>query len=498
MTSDQLRKRLSLAIAPVAFGIFSACGGGGGGGIGIADGGIRGTGSSVGPVSGFGSVFVNGVKFETDGEVISNDGIEREDQLEEGMILRIDGEWRDDGSGDADTVEYDDTFRGPVSGVQQILDTDGAVDAVTFTIYGQPLVVDKQTVTKRTTLTTLTNGDFVRVSGWRQPDGVYRASFLGLVDGTENDLEIEGRIDPGSLDTRLQQFSINGQLVSYGSALFTDDLSETDLADLLLVEVEGSISGTDFIAEQVNEGEIRRYRRGSGDEIEFAGPINSAYSASSRTFRINGLIVQVDNDTEFDDGLTESDLVPGLLIQVEGTFRSDGTVLAEEIEAREGNASVEGVIDVNTLDPANETFRVGGVLVKVTPLTIISDDDSNQRLKLADLNGSYELEVDGIERTSASNVVFLEAFRIERDDDDSEAGEELEFELLGELTGVSGTVFSILGIEIETSGAEFDDTSRDALEDALNAGQRPLLEIEYSGSASSDYIAEEIELAEED
>ncbi|MAP31094.1 MAG: hypothetical protein CMG81_00840, partial [Marinobacter sp.] len=127
-------------MAPVAFGIFSACGGGGGGGIGIADGGIRGTGSSVGPVSGFGSVFVNGVKFETDGEVISNDGIEREDQLEEGMILRIDGDWRDDGSGDADTVEYDDTFRGPVSDVQQILDADGAVDAVTFTIYGQPLV----------------------------------------------------------------------------------------------------------------------------------------------------------------------------------------------------------------------------------------------------------------------------------------------------------------------------------------------------------------------
>ena len=497
MTSDQLRKRLSLAIAPVAFGIFSACGGGGGGGIGIADGGIRGTGSSVGPVSGFGSVFVNGVKFETDGEVISNDGIEREDQLEEGMILRIDGDWRDDGSGDADTVEYDDTFRGPVSDVQQILDADGAVDAVTFTIYGQPLVVDKQTVTKRTTLATLTNGDFVRVSGWRQPDRVYRASFLGLFDGTENDVEIEGLIDADSLDTRLQQFSINGQLVSYDSALFTDDLGESDLAEGLLVEVEGSISGSDFIAENVNKGEVRRYRRGTGDDIEFAGPVNSAYSASARTFEINGLTVQVDNDTEFDDGLTESDLVPGLLIQVEGTFRSDGTVLAEEIEAREGNASVEGVVDVNTLDPANETFRVGGVLVKVTPLTIISDDDSDQRLKLADLNGSYELEVDGIERTSASGVVFLEAFRIERDDDDSEAGEELEFELTGELTEVSGTVFSILGIEIETSGAEFDDTSRDALEDALNAGQRPLLEIEYSGSASSDYIAEEIELAED-
>src|SRR5690554_3116152 len=496
MKPEQRHKRLPLMVAPLALGILSACGGSGSG-ISIADGGIRGTGSSVGPVSGFGSVFVNGVKFETDGKVTSDDGIDREDQLEEGMILRIDGEWRDDGSGDADTVEYDDTFRGPVSGVQQILDTDGAVDAVTFTIYGQPLVVDKQTVTKRTTLATLTNGDFVRVSGWRQPDGVYRASFLGLFDGTENDVEIEGRIDPGSLDTSLQQFSINGQLVSYGSALFTDDLSETDLANLPLVEVEGSISGSDFIAENVNKGEIRRYRRGSGDEIEFAGSVNSAYSASSWTFRINGLIVQVDNDTEFDDGLTESDLVPGLLIQVEGTFRSDGTVLAEEIEAREGNASVEGVVDVNTLDPANETFRVGGVLVKVTPLTIISDDDSDQRLKLADLNGSYELEVDGIERTSASGVVFLEAFRIELDDDDDVDN---EYELTGRLGAIDCTAsITVLGVSMDISNeTEFDDIDCSVLErDLKDLKLRPLLEVEYLGTGNGNFQADEIELEDD-
>ena len=66
------------------FGAISACGGAGGG-LDVADGGIRGTGSSVGPVSGFGSVFVNGVEFSTDDipnrEVESNDGITAEGLL---------------------------------------------------------------------------------------------------------------------------------------------------------------------------------------------------------------------------------------------------------------------------------------------------------------------------------------------------------------------------------------------------------------------------------
>src|SRR5690606_12754553 len=102
--------------------------------------------------------------------------------------------------------------------------------------------------------------------------------------------------------------------------------------------------------------------------------------------------VRVDNNTEFDDGLAAEDLVAGLLIQVEGEFQTDGSVLAEEIEAREGSASVKGVIDPNSINFSDDTFQVGGVLVKVTPQTIISDDDSEQRIRLADLNGQYELK----------------------------------------------------------------------------------------------------------
>ena len=114
----QIRSRLfGLVAGTVTFGVISACGGAGGGSVDIADGGIRGTGSSVGPVSGFGSVFVNGVEFITRGivnqEVESNDGIEFETDLSEGMILRVEGEWRYNGTGTAKNLGYDDTLRGP-------------------------------------------------------------------------------------------------------------------------------------------------------------------------------------------------------------------------------------------------------------------------------------------------------------------------------------------------------------------------------------------------
>ena len=61
----------SLLVAVSVFLAFMipGCGGsGGGGGIdGLAGGGIGGTGITSGTVTGFGSVFVNGIKFETAG-----------------------------------------------------------------------------------------------------------------------------------------------------------------------------------------------------------------------------------------------------------------------------------------------------------------------------------------------------------------------------------------------------------------------------------------------
>ncbi|MGB1951812.1 MAG: DUF5666 domain-containing protein [Marinobacter sp.] len=498
-------RHLTLAAVPLSAALLAACGGGGGGGgIGVADGGIRGTGSSVGPVSGFGSVFVNGIRFETDGNVASDDGITTESQLDKGMILRIDGEWRSDGSGTAERVEYDDTFRGEIGDLVAVADPDDSTirESVTITLYGQTIVADKQTVFRRVSLQTLAAGDVVRVSGWRLPNGDYRASYIGAVDAAARDVEIEGSVDGDSGAVEANQFRINGFLVEFDeqNTTFEDGLTPSDLQTPgFRVEAEGEIVTVNdepaIRATSLERDETRRYERRDGDDIEFAGPVATAYRATDRTFTINGLTVVVPNDDVFDDGLTASDLQPGLLIQVEGDFLADGRVEAEEIDIRDANAEVEGPVDTASIDPQAQSFRVGGVLVRVTPLTIISDDEDDRRIGFDDLNGAFELEVEGIERSDQAGTVFLEAVKIEREPID-----DAEFELTGRLTAIDSATITVLGVRIAADNSAFEDGNRALVRDLFSDGERPLLEVEYIESpvGSNNYVADEVELEDEE
>lgn len=512
---------LNVSAVPLAVLLVAGCGGGGGGGgVGTADGGIRGTGASVGPVSGFGSVFVNGIRFETDGNVASDDGISTEGELDKGMILRVEGQWRENGEGTADRVEYDDTFRGEIGDLDAITDPDDASvrESVTFTIYGQTIQADKQSVFKGVSLQTLAAGDFVRVSGWRLPDGSYRASYVGAVSDNPGNVEIEGGIDPNSVDVGLNRFRINSFLVTYdpNTTAFNGGLTVSDLQDPdVRVEVEGEVitaGGEPAIqATALERDETRRYQRSDGDDIEFAGPVATAFDSTTDTFTINGLTVVIPDSDVFDDGFTVNDLQPGLLVQVEGEFLADGRVEAEEIEIRDANAEVEGPISAASIDFQARTFRVGGVLVQVTPQTIISDDegdddDGDTRIDLADLNGNYELEVEGIERTDDNDRVFLEATKIEReeedDEEDGEGSSGNEFELTGRLTDIDATTITVLGVRMqaEVGETEFDNVSRAQLEADFGAGERPVIEVEYSEvpAASGSFIADEVEPDDDD
>ncbi|EON93040.1 hypothetical protein MARLIPOL_03370 [Marinobacter lipolyticus SM19] len=503
MKPNTMYRYRSVSAGALVVVLISGCGGGGGGSVDVAEGGIRGTGASVGPVSGFGSVFVNGIRFETDGSVTSDDGISREDQLDEGMILRIDGQWRADGEGTAEQVEYDDTFRGEVVIVSETFDPDDSSirESVTFTVYGQTIVADKQTVFKGMSLQTIDSGAFVRVSGWRLPDGRYRASYVGSLEVSLDDVEIEGRIDDSSVDVDLNRFSINGFPVEYDNTTnFGDGLTESDLnAPGLVVEVEGRIGSVDgasgLIANNIEQDESRRYQRGDDDDIEFAGPVATAFDDADSTFTINGLTVLVPDDAVFEDGLTSADLQPGLLIQVEGNFLADGRVEAEEIDIRDANAQVEGPINQASIDFSNRTFLVGGVLVRVTPLTIITDDDDDQRIGLADLSGAFDVEVEGIERSTNGGGVILEATKVEREIED-EAGN--EFEVTGRLGAIDDTTVTVLGVRIRAveGETEFDGIQRDQLMADFESGERPLIEVDYveQPSGSSNFVADEVEL----
>ena len=71
----------------VVFG-FAACGGGG-----SAGGGIGGTGKAIGAITDFGSVFVNGVEFETSSStfIVEDNPNPTEDDLAIGMRVTVNG-----------------------------------------------------------------------------------------------------------------------------------------------------------------------------------------------------------------------------------------------------------------------------------------------------------------------------------------------------------------------------------------------------------------------
>ncbi|WP_153045459.1 DUF5666 domain-containing protein [Marinobacter salexigens] len=486
-----LRKRVFPALATLlAMGLFSACGSE----QQVADGGIRGTGSSVGPVSGFGSVFVNGVKFTTDGYVRSDDGITTESQLDEGMILRVEGEWRTDYTGLAESVEYDDSLRGEIAIVKA---WNHASKTAEISILGQTVRIDSQTVVKGKMIENVVEGDFARMSGWRMPNGDFRASYLGVrtnqnksnFDGF-NEVELEGKIS--QLNTYKKTFFIGMQLVNYGGAEFKG-IAETDLADSVVVEVEGNL-GSDgiFLANEIEPDDSRRYRQSMEAGIEFVGPVTSPFEVGTGTFKVNGLTVEVTGDTKFDDGIQSSDLVEGALIQVEGNFVADGTVKAEEISLRESDVEVEGG-KTSAIDYGSRQLSVGGVLVQLTPLTVITDD-SERRLKLSNLEADFSLEVEGIERENSEGQTFLEALKIEQDDDAPGS----EYELTGRVAGMAGNDIRVLGVDMRLdSETEYDGVTKAGLQAKIDKDERPMVEVEYE-LRSGAYVITEIKLDEPD
>ncbi|MBZ0334642.1 DUF5666 domain-containing protein [Marinobacter sp. AL4B] len=451
MPPESIKKRLTLVLTPIALGILAACGGSGGG-TSIADGGIRGTGSSVGPVSGFGSVFVNGVKFETRGivnqRVQSNDDITTEGDLEKGMILRVEGEWSSDGSGTANALSYDDTFRGPVTDLVLLDESTG--EPGSFRVLGQTISYDRRTVL-RVDNDQLTEGMEVRVSAWRTGDG-YRASYIGSVT-TETDfpLELEGRIDEVKLDAfRMgDQWVRGGQNVSYPGELTINDIVEG-----ALVEVEGRFlsPGGDVTAAEIRFSDDRRFLGEEGGDIELTGPVQFLNVADS-SFALNGVPVVYDDETEFDD-VARSRIADGLLVQVEGEIRS-GRLYAEEIELFEGNAEVEAEVLTPFEGASENELNVGGVRVLISNKTLIDQDDDAQ----TSVYDAEFLEVEGNELEDENGKIYLEALNIEIESDDTG-----EYELTGRLPAKTYPLvgeLTVLGVSMLYDETASDDEWRD-------------------------------------
>jgi hypothetical protein len=315
-------------------GLLSACAGGGGSDTTTAssdDGGIGGTGISSGPIEDFGSLWVNGVKFETDASTVIIEGGRPVDvpnvealrrYFRRGMVVQVHGTVHADGkTGVASKVFYGDTVQGAIVSID--------VAARRLTVLDREVFVDGSTIIgdapyPQHPLELFAVGNIVEVSGTTTADGAIRATWIGLLgadaSGRAFDVETDGTITRH--DATAETFFLGDIQVQYGNV--SED-RRPDLADGQRVEVRGrSLNPRTVEATSIflDEDDLPL---DAGETFWLDGLVTQAIS--STIFKVNDRAIVLDDDASFVNG-TSADLRLNARVEVEGEVGETGTLLA--------------------------------------------------------------------------------------------------------------------------------------------------------------------------
>ena len=302
---------------------LSSCGGGG---I-VADGGIDGTGiTSIGRISEFGSIYVNGIRFDVDNASFTRDGKTSigQSDFSLGEYITIKGTLNPDKiSGVASEVTFSDIVEGEVTQITS--------DGLSIEIIGQLINVTTQTnFHDFNDLNDLVIGNLVEVSGIRDAGGISSATSIKLKnssfeDGSEN--ELKGTIS--NINETNKTFQINTITIDYAGASL-EDFNNQALQSGQFVEIKSSsaINGNTLIANEIQlENEYQEISESTKVDIE--GIVTRFVSISD--FDINGIPVSIDVTTIFENGLA-SDIQLNAYLEIEGVVNTAGLLIAEEVD----------------------------------------------------------------------------------------------------------------------------------------------------------------------
>ena len=422
----------------------AACGGGGGGGGGSKqpDGIDRG-GRTIasGPITGFGSVWVNGVEYSTTGATITvDDNPGTESDLRVGQFVRVEGTVAAGGTtGTATRVIYADEVEGPVQSVDVVNRRLVVVGQVVQTGVGTSFDSSIQP----NDVSGLAVGDRVEVSGAVNSAGVIEATRIERKAGG-GAVEVKGLVS--GLDAATKRFSINSQLVDYSAATLSDFPSGQP-ANGDLVEVKGSVDAGSVLVATSVERESSSSPGSTDDRADYEGLITRYVSATD--FDVAGQRVTTTASTTYQGG-SAANLALDAYVEVEGRFDSTGRIVATKVEF-EQEADVEISATVDSIDLAGSSFVVLGSTIRTNAQTRFEDQSAAdvKYFGLADLRiGDYvEVRAYG----SASGLV---ATIVERRDAQS------RLEVVGTATAVAPPNMTVAGVSVTTDAAtEFRDNN---------------------------------------
>lgn len=371
--------------------VLPGCGGVDSGGTGQT---VENSTTSSGRISGFGSVIVNGIRFDdSQAIVIDDDGVMHpRTDLRLGMVVEVDGRLRgNSGQGTARQIQFGHEIAGPVESVD--------VPGSTLVVLGQTVLVDADTLFDGYArgLADVLASQLVAVHGFYDPStGRYTATRIERRTSLAQ-YTLRGRIS-ALQGPPVRNFAIGAALIDYGSVA-----SPPTLANGLSVRVSLNttpVSGR-WVATSVHSAQ-RQFP--DDDEAELEGYV-SGY-ASSASFRVAGLPVDASGPGVTVRHGTLADLADGVRVEVEGVMQA-GVLVASVVDFKRGGRQefeLHGAVE--SIDFGAQTLVLRGVTVAWDGSTRFAAGSA------ADLAVGAPLEVRGL--PSGGVRIHADSIRFER------------------------------------------------------------------------------------
>ena len=420
--------------------------------------------SAVGEITGFGSIYVNGVEYDTDGASYDVDDASASDDsaLAVGMVVTVQGSVNADGrTGTATSIYYDDEIEGIVEDLATDADN---LSVKTFTVMNTAVRVDKSNTNfdaeddAAFSFDTIMNGDNVEVSGEYDGD-ILIASYVEKQDAADDDFEAKGTV---SQYNGAEQFVLvlkNGNTLDVTLAAGAQ-IPSAGIANDQYVEVEGSIPDPvgfpdSILATKVELEDDDRFDDGNSDDIEIKGILN--FNDEPGTWSVRDVTLAFAGDTRYKPASLQDSIAngtaAGLTVEVEGELLN-GVLQVEEIEIEEDE--LEFKADATVLEstgPRDGTIALsfglatGTVDVVVNSETMFRDDSATEHFDLDSITNGAKVEVEA--RWADDGSIIASSLHLEDD---------TGYEIVGPVDAIDSVSITVISVVFSIdAGTEFEN-----------------------------------------
>jgi hypothetical protein len=303
---------------------------------------------TTGVITGFGSVFVNGIEFSQKADVTAaqavtfafDDTQHAQTDLKIGMIVTVKGTAdATTKKGEFESIEFKPELRGPAD--------DVVVTSNTLKVMGHDVVTGATTsfegVADLTALKAKIGATHpeVEISGRMDSAGVFHATRIAVkadAFAAGGKCAIHGKLATDATSTTGgKQFKMGAIDVVTTSTTSMPNLTTADLVAGASVEVKGTLDGNTLTATRI-EGNKGHHGLGEGVETNDTVSIQgiASGSVSGGSFTMDGpngpVTVNVTAATDM-GGAAQSSIAANATLEVEGTVQADGSVTALKIKS---------------------------------------------------------------------------------------------------------------------------------------------------------------------